>query len=201
MDTRGGASAPLLRRLREHGFAGLLRYVPLPGQRAGGDVDAAEVEAIAGAGLGLLIAQRVRPAPWDPRRHSGVDDALAAVEVAAAAGYAAGAHLFLTFEGIVPGTCAAARAFAEGWASIVLDAGFQAGCYVGFDVPLSSIELFDLRFFNSYGRSRGPRRVAVRGFALEREEEIVLDGRAVDPHTVHPDEQGDTPFWSIFDVT
>jgi Domain of unknown function (DUF1906) len=201
VDSREKLTPALLRRLRDHGFSGVVRYLPLPGHHSGRDVDAAEVDAVLGAGLGLLLVQNVRRPHWDPRENSGVDDGIAAAQLARAAGYLPGAHIFLHLEGIVPGTSAALRAFAEGWASVVVDAGFQAGCYVRFDVPLSWLELFDLRFFNSYGSDLAPRRVAVRGFAMKQERPVVIDGHKIDPVTIQLDEKGETPHWMISDAS
>ncbi len=68
---------------------------------------------------------------------------------------------------------------------------------MGFDVPLSPLELYDLHKVNSYWSDPGPRAVATRGFAVKQGLEIQIGGKAFDPNVVAPDDLGDTPAWMI----
>jgi glycoside hydrolase-like protein len=195
VDTDIRLNPVVLGQVEAAGYAGVARYVPLPGDGAANDIRADELGAVMEAGLGLLLVQHVRFPHWDPAMHSGGTDARVAVQFAMEVGYLAGAHIFLDLEGIVPGTGTATKAFAEAWAATVVGAGYRAGCYVGFDVPLTPQELFDLHDINSYWSDAGPRNVAVRGFAIKQHPQIQIAGVNFDPDTVQPDLKGETPVW------
>jgi hypothetical protein len=196
VDTSTKLTPSALRSVSGAGFAGVARYVPLPGNRPENDIDAVELASILDNNLGLLLVQHVRKPPWDPALHPGVADASAAVEFARAAGYPEGGHIFVDLEGI-SGTALGTKKFAEDWAKAVLDAGYRAGCYVGFEVPLSPEQLFELRHINSYWSDAGPRAVATRGFAIKQQAGITIDGVRYDPDIVQTDKLGDTPFWLV----
>jgi hypothetical protein len=187
----------LLKHVLAAGFAGVARYVPLPGVNGTKDIHQDEVDAIMETGLGLLLVQHVRFPHWDPRDHAGAADAQVAVQFAKQAGYLPGAHIFVDLEGIVPGTGKATKAFTEAWAATIRDAGYLAGCYVGFDVPLNPQELFDLHGINSYWSDAGPRLVAERGFAIKQHAPIAIDDISFDPDTIQADRKGETPIWMI----
>jgi hypothetical protein len=198
VDTDNKMTAALVRQVLEQGFAGIVRYVPLPGVGAAADIDAAELELILNAGLGIYLVQHSRFEGWDPTKASGQTDATTAIQFAKMAGYLPKAHIFLDLEGILVGAPAAGpTTFANDWADTIVAAGFQAGCYVGFDVPLSPQQLFDLHKVNSYWSDPGLRQVATRGFAVKQEAAIHIGGTSFDPDVVAPDELGDTPSWMI----
>jgi hypothetical protein len=195
VDTASRLDPALLQAVSAAGYAGVARYVPLPGLPGTKDIHQEEVDAIMETGLGLLLVQHVRFPHWDPRDHSGADDAQVAVNFAKQAGYLPGAHIFIDLEGIVPGTGKATKAFTEAWAATVARAGYRAGCYVGFDVPLSAQELFDLHIIDSYWSDADPRQVAVRGFSIKQGSQITIAETAFDPDDVQPDQKGETPVW------
>jgi hypothetical protein len=197
VDTNVRLNPAILKAVQTAGYAGVVRYVPLPGVGDTKDIHSDELDAVMETGLGLLLVQHVRFPHWDPRDHAGAADAQVAVNFAMQAGYLRGAHIFLDLEGIVPGTGKATKAFAEAWAATVVAAGYLAGCYVGFDLPLSPQELFDLHGINSYWSDAGPREVAVRGFAIKQHAEITIAGVPFDPDTVQLDGKGETPLWMI----
>jgi len=181
-------------QVKDAGFIGAVRYVPLPGNDPAKDIAAAELNAILDAGLSLLLAQHVRKGPWDPAEHSGAEDGQVAAQFARAAGYLPGCHLYLDLEDI-GGTGAATKDFANAWADAVIQTGYEAGCYVGFSVPLTPEELFDLPKFNTYWSDPGPRQVAVRGFAMKQQASITIGGVEFDPDAMTPDNKGETPIW------
>lgn len=194
VDTNVKLNPAILQQVRDAGYAGVARYVPLPNNPLGSDIDGPELAAILEIGLGLLLVQHVRRAPWDPMQHSGETDARAAVQFARAAGYPAGAHVFVDLEGI-SGTGPATKTFAEAWANVVVAEGFLAGAYVGYSVPLNPQELYLLHNVTSYWSDMGPREVAERGFAIKQHAEIVIAGTRFDPDTVQADGRGETPAW------
>jgi hypothetical protein len=119
-----------------------------------------------------------------------------ALQYAEAAGYLPNAHIFLDLEGILVGATAnSVITFANDWATTIVAAGYSAGCYVGYDVPLSAQQLYDLPNFNSYGSDAGPRAVATRGLAMKQQAQIQMGGENFDPDVVKADLLGDTPLW------
>ena len=197
VDTNAKLGVAALQAVLNAGYAGVARYLPLPRNNAGGDISADELRAILDAGLGLLLVQHVRSPPWNPANHSGEEDAQAALQLARDVGYLPGAHIFLDLEGIVPGSAEATKAFAEAWAKAVVTAGYLAGCYVGYDVPLNAQQLYDLHSVTSYWSDAGPRRVATRGFAMKQHAEIAIAGVKFDPDTIASDLCEETPMWMV----
>lgn len=197
VDTSAKLTPEVIAQVAAQGHLGVARYVPLPGVGADHDIDAGELRAILDGGLAVLLVQHVRYPGWDPAKQSGKTDALAAIERAAAAQYLAGAHIFLDLEGI-KGTAQGTKAFAEAWAATIVEAGYCAGCYVGYQVPLNAVQLYNLHDFHCYWSDAGPRHVATRGFALnQKQPEVVIGGVSFDRNTVQPDRLGDMPLWMI----
>jgi len=194
VDTDVKLTPNVISAIEAQGYKGIVRYVPLPGMPAASDIDSVELGAILEAGLGLMLVQHVRRPPWDPGQHSGARDATTAVQAAQMAGYLRGAHLFLDLEGI-SGNGPDTKAFAEAWAAVIVGAGYAAGCYVGYGVPLGPQELYDLKNINSYWSDVGAREVAVRGFAVKQRGTIQISGVPFDPDAIQADELGATPLW------
>ena len=197
VDTNQKVSVNLASQVAAIGYKSVIRYLPLPGVDPKGDIDAAEIDAILNAGLAVLLVQHVRFAGWNPAKFSGKTDALEAIEFAQAAGYLQGAHIYLDLEGI-SGTSAATKQFAEDWSAAVVQTGFSAGCYVGFNVPLNAVQLYDLHNFHTYWAAPGPRSIATRGFAItQKTPAITIGGVNFDADTLQADKLGDTPFWMV----
>lgn len=172
----------------------LIRYVPHVGSPGSHDIDATELKAITKAGLALMLVQHVRLPGWNPDHCSGFGDGNMAAQRALAAGYALGAHIFVDLEGI-SGTGLGTKVYAEDWARGVTSAGYLAGCYVGYSVPLDAQGLYLLHGISSYWSDMGPRAVAHRGFAMKQHATILVDGIPFDPSTITPDAKGETPMW------
>jgi Domain of unknown function (DUF1906) len=178
------------------GYLGVIRYVPLPENEATADIDAVELQAILGAGLGLLLVQHPRYPGWNPSTENGATDAATAIDFARAAGYAKGAHIFLDLEGIAAAATAEATiVFANAWAAAIVNSEYLAGCYVGYDVPLTAVQLYDLHDVNTYWSDDGQRAVATRGFAMKQGAGIKIASVSFDPDVVKPDQKGETPMW------
>lgn len=194
VDTSAKLTAANVESLLAADYAGVVRYVRLPNVNDTWDIDGAELDVIVNGGLGLLLVQHVRYPGWSPGTCSGAADASAALERATAAGYEAGAHIFLDLEGI-RGTAQATIEFANDWADAIVGAGYGAGCYVGYAVPLTPVQLYDLHKVDSYWSDAGNRAVATRGFAIKQRPEIHIDNVPYDPDDVAPDGKGETPRW------
>jgi hypothetical protein len=196
VDTTAKLSAEHIQPLLDADYRGVARYLRLPGLSDVQDIDASELTALVNGGLGVLLVQHVRYPGWNPANYAGAVDAAAATVQATAAGYPMGAHIFVDLEGI-SGTAADTAKFANDWADAVVAAGYLAGCYVGYNVPLSPAELYELHRVNSYWSDPGPRKVATRGFAIKQAAQIMISGLKFDPNVVARDNEDETPRWAI----
>lgn len=187
-------------RLYNEGYGWCARYVRLPGNSAANDIDAIELEVLTKVGLEVLLVQHVRSPPWNPLEHSAFADAMAAVEHARSANYPESCHLFVDAEGIEMGvTGAQCKDYYERWAAQVRAEGYAAGIYVGYDVPMSPMQLWLLHGVNSYWTDPGPREVNIRGFSVQQFwPEKVVAGVKIDEDAIVVDLLGDTPILAVW---
>lgn len=197
LDTSAVVSQATAVAVANAGYQGIARYVPLPNNSAESDISPNEMNAILDCGLGLLLVQHAFAPGWDPGQLEGGYVAQAAIDAATKTGYLKGAHLFLDLEG--PSAKADASetiVYAQAWSNAVVAAGYRAGCYVGWGLPLSPQELYYLSGFDSYWSDADSRRVATRGFAIKQGSRIVeVAGVEFDTDAVNKDELGETPVW------
>ncbi len=95
VDTSSKMTSSLAGQVQEQGFAGVVRYVPLPGVDPTNDIDASELTLLLNAGLGVYLVQHSRYEGWDPAKVSGQTDATTAIQYAKRAGDDQKAHIFL----------------------------------------------------------------------------------------------------------
>jgi Domain of unknown function (DUF1906) len=195
VDTDVKCNDAALESLVNAGIAGVYRYLPLPRNGLGSDLASPELDLICSMGLELGAVQHVRMPGWNPADHSGHEDAVVATAYAALAGLAKGTHIFLDLEGLSSrATSIATKGFAEDWAHTVLGAGYLAGLYVGYDLPLDAEALYLLHGITSYWSDAGNRAVLTRGFSLKQHAgDVTLGGVAFDRDTLQADRLGDVP--------
>lgn len=170
------------------------RYLPLPNNSARFDLDAVELKMLTDIGFEVSAVQHVRGHHgWDPAQHSGAADADAALAQAQLAGIPLGTHLYLDLEDI-GGSATATKYFAEDWATAVRAAGYRAGLYVGFDVPLDPVELWMLHGIDSYWTDPNNRRVLKRGCAIHQGRMIHVGSLEIDEDAIAPDSLGELPY-------
>lgn len=197
VDTATPCSAAVLSAVRARGAFGVGRYVPLPGNPSAGDVSAEELARICDIVGQCVLFQHVRRPEsgytgWRPSQHSGSVDAQAAVAHATKVGYAG--HLFLDFENIDDSPIEATK-FAVDWQAVVRAAGFKAGLYVGFQVPVHPTDLYELPGFDSYASDIGDRQVSTRGTAyLQTQYKVFIGGIEFDLATMRADRLGCLPY-------
>jgi hypothetical protein len=177
----------------------IARYVSL-GAPSPGDITGDEVNAILAAGLALLLVQHVRNPGWTPSGAQGTSDGQHAAAHASSVGYAAGAHLVMDLEGVAAGTPAQAVIdHVNGWASAVIQAGYQAMLYVGYEAILTPQQLYEaLPDIHRYWSDFGNRSVATRGFCMKQVSGTThLAGVpfGIDPDQITADAKGDRPTW------
>jgi hypothetical protein len=195
LDTDAKLTTPQLEALIAAAHpVGVIRTLPLPG--LGPEIERDELERILGMGLELMLYQRVRFPGWDPRAHSGSADGAAAAHAALDAGYPAAAHIFLDLEGI-KGDAEGTIGFADLHADQILESGFRAGVYVGYEVPLTPEQLYENLPQNSYWSDAGHRSVAIRGCALHQGKQVTIGGVDYDFDELRPDLLGGVPFAAV----
>ena len=86
-----------------------------------------------------------------------------------------------------------ATRFAESWAQAVVDAGYRAGLYCGFDNPLDATDLWLLHNIDTYWSDAGDRVVMNRGCAIHQGKQHVVAGLEIDEDTLAPDLLGGMP--------
>jgi len=194
LDTSTKIARPVAAELWDYGYRAVGRYVPLPDNRAGQDIDAFELAMLLDVGFQVWLVQHVRMPGWRPADHNAEVDATVAVTAARAAGYPA-AHIFLDLEGI-DGTADETKAFAEGWASTMARLGQPAGVYCGYQNPLGAQGLYLLHGVSTYWSDAGHRSVMTRGCAIHQGPEKTIAGIRVDVDTISVDMLGDLPLFA-----
>jgi hypothetical protein len=178
-------------RLKAAGIDFVVRYL--------GTLGAPERDAILGAGLALLAVGYSRSPGWSPNAALGAQDGAAAVLHATQAGLPSGMHLFCDLEGPAStATGSDAITYVNVWAAAVRAAGYRAGLYVGYGVPLSSWELYHRLTVDAYWHSCSQvPDVDFRGYSLIQNAKAnqVIAGIQVDVDEVQADKLGDTPMW------
>jgi hypothetical protein len=193
VDTSTPVPSATIRALIAAGKLGVWRYVPLPRNSAVLDISAGELSTLCGAGLAVGLVQHVRAGLWHPGSHDSHEDGSIAADHATLCGYPAGAHLWLDLESIGGGGYET-TVYAVGWQRAVIEAGYKAGLYVGFAVPLHPDDLYNLPGFDCYWSDAGHRIVATRGCAVQQGAEVVIGGVKFDEDVVTADHLGGVPF-------
>jgi hypothetical protein len=203
-DTDVKLTRPALQALFDMGFRGSIRYVGIHGPSPE-DIDGAEVDDHMAVGLGLMLVQHVRDPGWLPNAQTGQFDGEVAAELAKACGYLAGASLWDDLEGIGPsghGDPSATIGYANTKFDAVASEGYPQGEYIGFDVPLSSSELFHALKARIYWRSfSNVPDVATRGYAMRQlveTQSMAIGNVPLDLSIMEADRLGGRPFWMRF---
>ena len=185
-------------------IAFLWRYVFF-GPARPGDIDAAELDAIVGAGLPLMLVQHVRNPGWLASGDLGEADARAAVANALRAGYTAGVldengrppSLAMDLEG-VRNSGTSVFEHCKRWGNVVRGAGYSPVLYVGYDAGLTPEQLWQIPTIDRYWSDFGPRSVERRGFCCKQHDQITWRASTLapfvnlDPDYAAPDALGGT---------
>lgn len=203
-DTDVKLTRAALQALFDMGFRGSIRYVGIHGP-APEDIDGAEVDDHMAVGLGLMLVQHVRDPGWLPSAQTGQFDGEVAGKLAKACGYMAGGSLWDDLEGIGPlghGDPSATIRYANTKFDAVRAEGYPQGEYIGFDVPLTSAELYHALKARAYWRSfSNVPDVSTRGYAMRQlveTQSMSIGGVPLDISIVEADRLGGRPFWMRF---
>jgi hypothetical protein len=208
LDTDVPLSDPVLADIAAAGYEGVYRYVPLPGNNPMMDISPGELQRICstrrpdGTTLQCGLIQHPRsPENNNLTLHPPSRDAAEAADVAVASGYPLGCHLGLDFEGLFGksgelrsvNTRDAVFGWGCAWGDGVLLSGFLAQLYLGYDVPLSAADAYDMPPFTQYWSDAGHRVVATRGCSMSQGGSVVIHGVQFDRDVLAPDLLGDVP--------
>jgi hypothetical protein len=83
----------------------------------------------------------------------------------------------------------------------MIGAGYRAGLYHGYSVPLGALDIFDLPGFDCYWSDAGNRPVTTRGNAITQGPEVTIAGVKFDLDVVASDLQGGLPFMASRDAS
>lgn len=193
VDTIATFTPAMAARLKAAGYDFVVRYL--------GALHPTERDAILGAGLGLLAVGYSRRPGWAPSAALGASDGAQAVAHAQVAGLMPGMTLFCDLEGPASGTTSGdCIAYINAWAAPVVAAGFVAGVYVGYAIPMTPSQLYhDLQVTAYWASCSRPQAVAVRGYMMTQDPHAnqIVAGIQVDIDTITADANGDTPRWMI----
>jgi hypothetical protein len=132
------------------------------------DLSAEEAKDILDASMALMVVQHVALPGWHPTVQLGTEYGENAAKYAGEADLPPGVNLWLDLEGIAQGTSHAdIKGYANAWFNAVAAADYVPGVYVGFDVFLSTDELFfDLKMKHYWRADGNIPHVSHRGYQL-----------------------------------
>jgi|ERR1700690_72267 len=179
------------------GYAGCLRYFPLNSSDVHGCLTALELQILLSAGLAVAAVQHVDSPPWLPTASLGTSHGSYAAAYAKAIGYPPGGPIYCDMES--PATTATAEdciAYINAWVSEVQAAAYVPSLYIGWGVPMTPKQIYDLPVIESYWAAYNyTDGVATRGVQIQQHTAKVLNGINYDPNTVAPDLKGDLPIF------
>ena len=152
-DSDANINSAQAKRYFARGFRFCIRYVSRDDasrkhneKRGTPDLSIDEGRTILDSGMAIMAVQHVANPGWHPTAELGRTYSENAASYAADAGLPDGINLWLDLEGIAKGTSHQnIIAYCNEWFDAVTTSGYVPGVYVGFDVFLSSDELyFDL---------------------------------------------------------
>ena len=196
-DVKLTSDSRILDAIANQRYAGILRYTPLPGNNPKDDIDPAELEAILAHPAHFLsgFVQHPRNPGWRPAACNPETDALHSAQFAKAAGYPPGVHGWFDAEGMAADvTEAEAALYYNRYCHVLIEEGFLAGGYCGFDDAMNAVDLYELAECSAYWSDLAKRRVATRGTSIVQGATIKILGIPFDPDDVAPDLLGDTPY-------
>lgn len=181
-------------------IAGVFRYLSRGAPQATGDLSAAEIGTIHGAGLGLGFVQHCPPPlRWWPCAMLGAQYGKAAVENARALGVPAGASIAVDIESPMHAARASDLfAYENAWSAQVEAAGYQPVLYLAQQIPpdLDAEGLYRRIRAQRYWRAAGNLpEVAVRGWCVRQSLPVLIGAAAFDLDTVCGDALGGVPIW------
>ncbi|MDC0721231.1 glycoside hydrolase domain-containing protein [Nannocystis bainbridge] len=199
-DTNVVVAADVARKFVADGYRFCVRYVSHSESEGDSDISRAEVEAILGAGLALMIVQHVRRSGWSPTAALGSSDGALAVRHLQEIGAPPQLTVWTDVEGVDPSAPANnILTYGNAWYKAVAAAGFTPGLYVG-RLPLTSAQLYrGLKFRNYWKSGITTVEVQTRGYQMLQlpPANDLVHGIHIDHDATQPDDLGDLPTWWV----
>lgn len=183
---------------KDAGYAFCIRYLPRTAALIQGNLTAAEITILHGAGLAIGAVQHVAEPGWQPSAALGSEYGLFAASYAEMIGIPKGINLWCDLEDVAgDSTVQDVIDYCTSWFKSVQGSGYDPGLYCGWNMELDPQQLYDLPFkhyWKAYNYDDG---VATRGFQLIQHPQQTLEGITYDPNISQPDELGDSAiFWN-----
>jgi hypothetical protein len=173
-----------------------IRYLPRTPALIHGNLSALELEILLAAGLSVGAVQHCRLPNWSPSAGLGAQYGQYAGSYAASIGLPEGMNLWLDLE--TPAIGATGQDcidYAQAWFNSVKIAGYVPGLYIGYGVPLTAQQLFELPFSHYWKAYNYDDGVATRGFQLIQKPQQGFNGISIDPNECVADHLGGLPIW------
>jgi Domain of unknown function (DUF1906) len=177
-----------------HSFA--IRYIPRTAALVKGNLTAAEIEIILGAGLNLMAVQHCALPGWEPNAAMGGQYGQYAATYSQSIGLPARMNIWLDLEGVGPLVKAEdVIAYCEAWFTAVSAVGYVPGIYVGWNIVITDQQLYDLPFAHYWRAYNCEQVVLERGYQIVQHPQQTLDRINYDPNTLVADGMGGLPVW------
>jgi hypothetical protein len=186
---------------KKSGYDAAIRYVGRLKQ-ASFDIDKVELENILKSGLKLGIVQHCPGKPGIlPSKELGIEYGHNAAKFAKEAGYKEGCIIYLDLEDVNQTYSSRKQDiidYCNYWYDEVLKAGYVPGVYVGYNMWLTSQELYKKLKFEHYWKSfsKVPD-VAKRSYEMWQDKQINLHGIDIDPNEITGDKLGNSPVFMM----
>lgn len=190
-------SATDAQSLKDAGYDFCIRYIPRTEKLIAGNLTYSEALDILNAGLALMVVQHVAHPGWKPSAALGAAyGSYAATYVQQFVGLPAGVNIWCDLEGVAKGTSAGnVIAYCQEWYNAVEAAGYIPGIYIGYDVVLSPVQLYQDLPFQHYWRAYNGPHVATRSYQLIQKTMVSVSGIPIGPDIIQSDNLGDLPYW------
>jgi hypothetical protein len=179
------------------GYDFCIRYLPRAADLIAGNLTNIELEKVLlEEGLCVMAVQHCPEPGWSPSDPLGSKYGNFAAQYAESIGYPKGASIYLDLE--TPSSAATAQDcidYVHSWVAAVESVGYLAALYIGYGVPLTPKQLYDLpvkSYWSAYNYDDG---VATRGFQIVQHIQKTLNEITFDPNTIKVDDLGDLPIW------
>lgn len=184
----------LCKKFLDQDYKVAIRYVGR-NSIASHDLDKNELEIIIDSGLELGIVQHCPIPPWIPTTDLGIKWGRNAAVFAKQCGYSQGKFLCLDLEGVKKGTPKQDIIdYCNNWYNQVVSYGFEPAIYIGYDVWLSSNELYyNLKFKHYWAAYNVTIAPTARGYQIKQQLQKKVNGIYIDSDIITKDLLGVSP--------
>lgn len=184
------------RKFVNEGYRFCLRYVPRLKSKSY-DLTDDEAKNILGAGLAIMTVQHVEAGEWMPDHQKAVNYGKTAVAYTQASHIALGTCVWLDLESVSKQASKDVIVdYCNTWWSIVAEAGFTPGIYLGWQNGLTGAEAYYRLKFEHYWAAYNlnkDQHPIVRDVQMKQQTEETLGGITFDPDVVYMDQKGMLP--------